>query len=147
MPTELSPWAKSPRAKPTAVWFNFLPQLYEGAEDTGTTFGPPWPAATDDQPVDLARRAHALAAPRYGGHGIAVAQPDAARRAGRDPRPAVRRAARFWHRQGLSLQRVCRLLHADGGSRCAVRRGARRHPQGVDRRRAVLPSRQVLAIR
>ena len=59
----------------------------------------------------------------------------------------IRRAARFRHRQGLSLQRVCRLLRADGGSRRAVRRGARRHPQGVDRRRAVLSSRKILAIR
>src|SRR5712692_8356739 len=32
-----------PRVKPTAVRFSFSLQLYEGAEDTCTTDGPPWP--------------------------------------------------------------------------------------------------------
>src|SRR5713226_2820554 len=32
-----------PRVKPTAVRFSFSLQRYEGAEDTCTTDGPPWP--------------------------------------------------------------------------------------------------------
>ena len=60
------------------------------------------------QPVDLARRAHLDLAPRHRRAGPAVAQPGPAGRAGRDPRPAVRRTARFRRRQGLSLERVRR---------------------------------------
>ena len=68
-------------------------------------------------------------------------------RAGRDPRPAVRRPARFRRRQGLSLERVRRLLRRDGGGRRALRRGDGRHHQVLRLRRAVQPSRQILAIR
>ena len=68
------------------------------------------PGLGEPQPADLARRPHHDAAARHRGAGAAVAQPGAARRAGRDARPAVRRPARFRRRQGLSLQRVRRLL-------------------------------------
>ena len=68
-------------------------------------------------------------APRHRGSGIAVAQPCAARRAGGDARSVVRRAARFRRRQRLSLERVRRLLRADGGGRRALRGGARRDHQ------------------
>ena len=37
VPSQL-PWLPG-----TAVWFSFLLHLYEGAEDTCTTVGPPWP--------------------------------------------------------------------------------------------------------
>ena len=59
----------------------------------------------------------------------------------------VRRQARFRDRQRLSLQRVRRVLHPDGGGRAAVRRGAGGHHQGLHLGDAVLASRQVLAIR
>ena len=93
-----------------------------------------WPGLGDAQPVDLARRAHPLAAARHGGDRTALAQPGAAGRAGGDPRSALRGPARFRHRQGLPLQRVRRILRADGRGRRAVRRSPRRHRQGMDRR-------------
>ena len=77
-----------------------------------------------------ARTTHAAA--RHRGDGAAVAQSGAARRAGRDARPAVGRPARFRHRQGLPPQRVRGLLHPDGGGRRAVRGRPRRDPQVVD---------------
>src|SRR6201988_8068 len=51
------------------------------------------------------------------GHGSALAQSGAARRAGRAPRRAVRRPARFRDWQGLSPQRIHRLLHPERGGR------------------------------
>ena len=105
------------------------------------------PGLGDAQPADLARRAHPTAAARHRGDRAAVAQPGTAGRAGRDPRPAVRRPARFRHRQGLSLQRVRRVLRADGRGRRALRRMPRRDRQGVDLGRAVLASRALLAVR
>ena len=47
----------------------------------------------------------------------------------------------------LSLQRVRRVLRADGGGRRALRRMPRRDRQGVDLERAVLASRPLLAVR
>ena len=79
------------------------------------------PGLGDAEPADLARRAHPHAAARHRGDRAALAQSRAAGRTGGDARPAVRRAARFRHRQGLPLQRIRRLRRADGGSRCAVR--------------------------
>jgi alkanesulfonate monooxygenase SsuD/methylene tetrahydromethanopterin reductase-like flavin-dependent oxidoreductase (luciferase family) len=67
--------------------------------------------------------------------------------AGGDPGSALRGPPRFRHRQGLPLQRIRRILRADGRGRRKVRRGPRRHPQGMDRRRAVFPPRPILAVR
>ncbi len=64
------------------------------------------------EPADLARRAHHHLAARHRGHGAALAQSGAAGRAGGDPRPSIRRPARFRHRQGLPLQRVRGFSHA-----------------------------------
>jgi alkanesulfonate monooxygenase SsuD/methylene tetrahydromethanopterin reductase-like flavin-dependent oxidoreductase (luciferase family) len=49
--------------------------------------------------------------------------------------------------KGLSPQRIHRLLHPERGGRRAVRGGLGGYPQGVDFRRALLPSRQVLEFR
>ena len=73
--------------------------------------------------------------------------PASAGRTGGDIGPAVQRPSRSRHRQGLSLGRVPRLLHSDGGSRRALRRGGRFPAQGVDHERALFASRQALALR
>ena len=99
------------------------------------------------EPPDLPRGTHQDPAPRHGCHGSALAQSGAARRAGRDPRRTLRRPARFRDWQGLSPQRIHRLLHPKRGGRRAVRGGLRGYPQGVDLRRALLPSWQVLEFR
>jgi hypothetical protein len=45
----------------------------------------------------------------------------------------LRRSARFRYWQGLPVQRICRILCADGGGRRTVRRSSRRHCQSLDR--------------
>ena len=106
-----------------------------------------WPGLGDAQPVDLARRAHPLAAARHGGHRAALAQPGAAGRAGRDPRSACPAAGSI----SASARAIATTSSPDSACRWKrPTRGStrpRRHPQGMDRRRAVFPSRQVLAIR
>src|ERR1700728_1367360 len=79
--------------------------------------------------------------------GVPPAQSGAARRAGRDHRSALRRPARFRRRQGLSPQRVRRLLRADRGSRRALQRVARRHRKVLDVEAALLAPGQILAVR
>jgi hypothetical protein len=95
------------------------------------------PGLGEPQPVDLARRAHLDLAARHRCVGPAMAQPGIARRAGRNFGSAVRRKARFRGRQGLSLQRIRRLLRQYGRGRCALRRGAVGHHPGLHQQRAV----------
>ena len=72
--------------------------------------------------ADRARHAHHDAAARHRGDGAALAQSGAARRAGGDARPDLRRPARFRHRQGLPAQRVHGLRHPAGGGRARASR-------------------------
>ena len=99
------------------------------------------------EPPDLPRGTQQDPAPRHGCHGSALAQSGAARRAGRDPRRTLGRPARFRDWQGLSPQRIHRLLHPKRGGRRAVRGRPGGYPQGMDHRRALLPSWQVLEFR
>ena len=87
------------------------------------------------------------AAARHRGAGAALAQSGAACRASGDDRSPLRRPARFRRRQGLSPQRIRRLLRADRGGRRAFQRIARRHRQILDVEGALLASRQVLEFR
>ena len=105
------------------------------------------PGVGEPQSADLGGGAHLDPAARHRRAGAALAQSGAARRTGRDHRPAVRRAARIRRRQGLSPQRVRGLLHPDCRGRRTLRGVARADRQVVDQRSAFLASRQVLAIR
>ena len=105
------------------------------------------PGLGDAEFPDLSRRQDDDAAARHRGAGVALAQPGAARRAGRDPGPPVERPVRFRHRQGLSLGRVPRLLHPDGGGRGALSGDGRVSAQGMDDAGPVFASRQILAFR
>ena len=87
------------------------------------------------------------AAARHRRDRAALAQSGAARRAGGDARPDLRRPARFRHRQGLPAQRVRGLPHSAGGGRGALRGIGRGDDQGVRVARALLASRPVLAVR
>ena len=92
------------------------------------------PGVGDAQPADLARGAHptlrlgtaVMVLPWH--NPVLLAEQAATHRS------AVRRPARIRRRQGLSPQRIRRLLHPDRGGRRALRGSARRHPQGVDLR-------------
>ena len=64
----------------------------------------------------------------------ALAQPGAARRAGRHARPDFRRPVRFRRRQGLPAQRVPRLSDPAGGGAGALRGGDRGDDPRLDRR-------------
>src|SRR5216683_3686620 len=90
---------------------------------------------------------HLIAAAGNRGPGAALAQSCAVGRASRDPRPVIGWPARFWYRQGLSLQRIRWFLHADGRSRRTVRGKPRRNHQSVDIGQAVVTSWKVLALR
>ncbi len=105
------------------------------------------PGFRDADAAHLRGDAHDHVARRFRRHRAAVAQSGSAGRAGRDARSRLRRPARFRHRQGLPAQRVHRLSDSAGGSRRALRGGARSHHPLVALAPAVLPSRPVLALR
>src|SRR5437879_5071546 len=90
-----------------------------------------WPGLGDAELPDLSRREDDKDAPRHCRARAALAQPGAPRRTGRDPRPVVERPLRFRGRQGLSLGRVSRLLHPDGGGRGTLSGDARLSAQGA----------------
>ena len=107
----------------------------------------PGPGIGLDDAAGLPRRQDPEDPSRHGGGRAALAQSRAGGRAGRHARPLERRTLRFRRRQRLPPGRVRRLLHSHRRGHRALRRGDGDHPQGVDQRGPVQPSRQALALR
>ena len=61
--------------------------------------------------------------------------------------PALQWTPRSWHRKGLAVGRVPRLLHPDGGGERALRRGGGLSAQGLDEQDPLFASRRAMAFR